>query len=68
MNKQKIHWVRKQLGEDYTNIGKCKWYYDWISACGYCAILNSTAIRKNVTCKKCLKIMQLKGKGLHRKD
>ena len=64
IQKNKIHWVRKYKGEDYTNFDSFRWYFDWNTACGRNLIdvdCRHTVIRKNVTCKTCLKIMKKKG-------
>jgi len=53
----KVHWIRKHL--DYSPVynSNC-WYYDWNSACGRNMLeVKHTCIRKIVTCKTCLKIM-----------
>ena len=68
MKKNKIHWIRKYMACDpifnhYYGYKKntVKAVYDYFAVCGKEAVLNGTCIRKNVTCKKCLNIMEKKG-------
>jgi len=63
----KIHWVRKSyycnpVWNNYYGFpdNKKRAFYDLTAACGYDTILHSTVIRKNVTCKNCLRSLDAK--------
>ena len=55
----KIHYTPRT--RDYNSLTeKEDWFYNLFSACGILSVLNSTHVKKKVTCKNCLRVINAK--------